>query len=137
MNPQGKIKLQVWLLIVVVFALGGVTGASLDRVYLAKRVEVKGPNPDRGQRGPNWRLDRMVERMRKDLNLSDEQIPKIRTIFEESRKEFPQGRFLECPGYKESRDRARARVRESLTPEQQKRYDEINAQRDAEVSKAR
>ncbi|MGH9751841.1 MAG: Spy/CpxP family protein refolding chaperone [Blastocatellia bacterium] len=132
MNSQGKVKLQVWLLIAVVFALGAVTGASLDRVYLNR----SGPSSDHPDRGPRGRgFDRMVERMRKDLNLNDEQVPKIRTIFEESRKEFPQRRFLDCPGYKESRDRTRARIREVLTPEQQKRYDEINAQRDADMGK--
>lgn len=133
MNSQGKIKLQVWLLIAAVFALGGVTGASLDRVYLANRGEVKSGHPDRGPRG----LNRMVERLRSDLNLNDEQVAKIKTIFEESRKEFPPSRFAECPGFKESRARTRARVREVLTPEQQQRYDEINTQRDADMGKGR
>lgn len=137
MNSQGKVKLQVWLLIAVVFALGGVTGASLDRLYLAKLSPPKNEPSERGPRGPNRGPDRMVERMRKDLNLNDEQVPKIRTIFEESRKEFPPRRFIECPGYKESRDHTRARVREMLTPEQQKRYDEINAKRDADMDRDR
>lgn len=127
MNSQGKVKLQVWLLIAVVFALGGVTGASLDRLYLANSGAFKNPHP----RGPN----RMVERLRSDLNLNEAQVAKIKTIFEESRKEFPPSRFAECPGFTESRARTRARIRETLTPEQQKRYDEINAQRDAETSK--
>jgi len=129
MNSQGKVKLQVWLLIAVVFALGGVTGASLDRLYLAKSGFLRAPH----SRGPN----RMVERLKSDLNLNDEQVAKIKTIFEESRKEFPPSRFAECPGFKESRARTRTRIREALTPEQQKRYDEINAQRDAEMSKER
>jgi len=125
MTSQAKVKLQVWLLIVVVFVLGGVTGGSLDRLYLSK----SGPNP----RGPH----RMMERLRNDLNLNDEQAAKIKTIFEESRKDFNQSRLVECPSIKAVRDRTRARVRETLTPEQQKRYDEINAQRDAEMGKER
>jgi len=129
MNSQGKVKLQVWLLIAVVFALGGVTGASLDRLYLTKSGFLRSPHT----RGPN----RMVERLKSDLNLNDEQVTKIKTIFEESRKEFPPSRFAECPGFVQSRARTRARIREALTPEQQKRYDEINAQRDAEMSKER
>jgi Spy/CpxP family protein refolding chaperone len=130
MNSQGKVKLQVWLLIAAVFALGGVTGASLDRMFFNDRNASKGPH---GPRGPN----RMVERLRSDLNLNDEQVGKIRTIFEESRKEFPPSRFAECPGFKESRARTRARVRELLTPEQQNRFDEINAKRDADTNKDR
>jgi len=133
MTTQGKVKLQVWLLIVAVFVLGGVTGGSLDRLYLVNRGELRSGTPNHGPRGPN----RMIERLMSDLNLNNDQVAKIRTIFEESRKEFPQSRFAECPGFKESRARTRARVRETLTPEQQKRYDEINAQRDAEMSKER
>ena len=128
MTSQAKVKLQVWLLIVVVFLLGGVTGGSLDRMYFSNRTG----NPE-NRRGPN----RMIERLRNDLSLNDEQVTKIKTIFEESRKEFPQSRFSECPGFKESRARTRSRIRETLTPDQQKRFDEINAQRDAEVGKAR
>jgi Spy/CpxP family protein refolding chaperone len=79
----------------------------------------------------------MIERLKNDLSLNDEQIAKIRTIFEESRKDFPPSKFVDCPGVKASRERTRTRVRETLTPEQQKRYDEINAQRDAEMGKDR
>jgi Spy/CpxP family protein refolding chaperone len=132
MNSQGKVKLQVWLLIAVVFALGAVTGGSLDRVYVAKRSSLSNDNPNR-PRGPH----RMVERLKSDLNLNDDQVTKVKTILEESRKEFPPSRFAECPGFVQSRARTRARIREALTPEQQKRYDEINAQRDADMSKER
>ncbi|MCG3164120.1 MAG: hypothetical protein JMDDDDMK_05603 [Acidobacteria bacterium] len=131
MTSQGKVKLQVWSLIVVVFVLGAVTGGSLDRLYLAKSDSLKSGGP--GHRGPG----RMIEKLKTDLNLSDEQVGRIRTIFEDSRKDFPPSRFAECPGFKESRARTRSRVRETLTPEQQKKYDEINAQRDAEMSKER
>jgi len=125
MTSQAKVKLQVWLLIVVVFVLGGVTGGSLDRLYLSK-------NPGPGERrGPH----RMMERLKSDLKLNDEQVAKIRTILEESRKDFNQSRLIDCPGVKPVRERTRARIRETLTPEQQKRYDEINAQRDAEMGK--
>jgi Spy/CpxP family protein refolding chaperone len=130
MNTQGKVKLQVWLLIAVVFALGAVTGGSLDRLYLARSGALRTESPSHA-RGPN----RMVERMKSDLNLNDEQVTKVKTIFEESRKEFPPSRFAECPGYKESRARTRQRIRETLTTDQQKRFDEINARRDTDTGK--
>ncbi|HEY8460800.1 MAG TPA: hypothetical protein VIM99_10495 [Blastocatellia bacterium] len=132
MNSQGKVKLQVWLLIALVFALGAVTGGSLDRLYLSRSGALRSDTPNH-LRGPN----RMVERMKSDLNLNDEQVAKIKTIFEESRKEFPPSRFAQCPGYMESRARTRQRIRETLSPDQQKRFDEINARRDAEMSKER
>jgi hypothetical protein len=128
MTSQGTVKLQVWLSILVVFVLGGVTGASLDRLYLQKQ------NPGRtNQGGPNWRgRQQMLEDMKRDLKLSDDQVTAVRTIFEETRKEFQPKRFSECPGFKEMRQKTRERIRAVLSPEQQKRYDEITAQREAE-----
>jgi Spy/CpxP family protein refolding chaperone len=130
MTSLGKVKIQVWFLILVVFLLGSVTGASIDRLFLTKGQA--GPHSGRGERrGPGW----MVERMKGDLNLSEEQTASIRKIFEESRKEFPPWKFNECPGVKESREKSRAQIRAILTPEQQKKYDDFNAQRDAEMRK--
>jgi Spy/CpxP family protein refolding chaperone len=73
--------------------------------------------------------------MKKDLNLTDEQATSVRKIFEESRKEFPAWKFNECPGVKESREKSRTQIRAVLTPEQQKKYDDFNSQRDAEMRK--
>ncbi len=129
MTSQGKVKLQVWVLILVVFVLGGVTGASLDRLYMQKN------NPGRsGQGGPGWRgrQQQIIEDMKRDLNLSDEQVTAVRTVMDETRKEFQPRRFSECPSYKEMREKTRARIRATLTPEQQLRYDEITSRREAE-----
>jgi len=129
MASLSKVKAQVWVLILVVFLLGGVAGASVDRLLLLKGQSA---SPGRGERGGRGR---MIEQMQKDLNLTDEQTASVRTIFDDMRKEFPPRKFDECPGVKESREKSRARVRAILTPEQQKKYDEINAKRDAEMMK--
>lgn len=128
MASLSKVKAQVWLLILVVFLLGGVAGASVDRLLLLKKQSA---SPGRGERGPG----RMVEQMKKDLSLTDEQTASVRAIFDDMRKEFSPRRFDECPGVKESREKSRARVRAVLTAEQQKKFDEMNAKRDAEMMK--
>ena len=128
MASLSKVKTQVWLLILVVFLLGGVAGASVDRLLLLKK---QGTSPGRGERGPG----RMVEQMKKDLSLTDEQTASVRAIFDDMRKEFSPRRFDECPGVKESREKSRARVRAVLTSDQQKKFDEMNAKRDAEMMK--
>lgn len=130
MTSLSKVKFQVWLLILVVFLLGSVTGASIDRLVFLKGQS--GPHSGGGGRGGRGQ---MIEMMKRDLNLTDEQTTTIRAIFEDMRKEFSPRRFDECPGVKESREKSRARVRAVLTPEQQKKYDEINAKRDAEMMK--
>lgn len=127
MTSLGKVKVQVWMLILVVFVLGGVTGASIDRLLLSDTRQIQGRGTERGGRG------RMIEQMKIDLNLTEEQTATVRNIFEDMRKEFPPSRFNECPGVKESRDKSRQRIRAILTPEQQLKYDEINAKRDAEM----
>ncbi|HMV46304.1 MAG TPA: hypothetical protein PLD20_14975 [Blastocatellia bacterium] len=130
MTSLGKVKIQVWFLILVVFLLGSVTGASVDRLFLRKGQGAARP-PHGEQRGPG----RMVERMKNDLNLTEEQSASVRKIFEDSRKEFPPWKFNECPGVKESREKTRTQIRALLTPEQQKKFDDFNAQRDTEMRK--
>lgn len=127
MNAVGKVKTQAWLLMLVVFLLGGVTGASVDRFWVLKNQP--GAPARGGDRGPGH----MVERMKSDLNLTDEQTTAVRGVFADMRKEFPPSKFNECPGLKESREKSRERIRAILTPEQRKKYDEMNARRDAEM----
>jgi Spy/CpxP family protein refolding chaperone len=129
MTEQRRVKLKVWSLILAVFALGGVTGASLDRLYLIKQ------RPERfSEQGPRgWRQQLLVN-MKRDLNLTDDQVTKIRTVFDENRKEFSRRRFSECPSIKEMREKSDARIRSVLTPQQQERFDQIKAQREAELN---
>ncbi|MEK7831565.1 MAG: hypothetical protein AAB401_10800 [Acidobacteriota bacterium] len=128
MNTIGKVKTQAWMLMLVVFLLGGVTGASVDRFWFLKGQNAP-PTRHGGERGPG----RMMERLKSDLNLTDEQTAAVRVIFDDARKEFPPSRFNECPGLKESREKSRTRIRAILTPEQQIKYDEMNAKREAEM----
>ena len=123
MNSRGNVKLQVWGLIVVVFLLGGVAGASIDRILFRSNTEQIGSGRPGGHRRGG------MDAMKRDLNLTDEQEKAIRAIFEERRKAFD---MRACPGFKEAREQTNARIREVLTPEQQKRFDEVNARREAE-----
>lgn len=127
MTSQGKVKLQVWLLIVGVFVLGSATGAALDRLYLSKNRNGQSAAAEGGRRGRH----NMVEEMQRDLNLSQQQATAIRAIFDEARKESRKY-FAECSGLKEQRERTQALIRAQLTPEQRQRYDEQHARREAE-----
>ena len=130
MTSQGRVKLQVWLSILLVFVLGVVTGGSLDRLYLQKW----GPSRT-GQAGPRRGSQQMLENMKRDLNLSEEQETAIRSIFEQTRKEFHPKRFSDCPGFKEAREKTNKMIKEVLTPEQQQRFDEFTQQREREREK--
>lgn len=131
MEQTSRIKLQVWLAISLVFVLGAVTGASLDRFYLAQSGK-RPSDRDRhfgGRGGPRG----MVESLTKELNLNTEQTEAIKKIFEESRKDFSPNKLAECPGFKEARQRTNNQILGVLNPEQQKRYNELQAEREARM----
>lgn len=129
MDVAGKAKTQAWVLMLVVFLLGGVTGGAVDRFFFLKGQS--SPPHARGERGPG----RMLEFLKRELNLTEEQTTGVKNVFEQMRKEFPPSRINDCPGMKESREKSRTLIREILTPEQQKKYDEMNAKRDAEMQR--
>lgn len=131
MNNQGKVKIQVWLMILLVFVLGGITGASMNYLYNAKY------GPSRSGPTPGSRRQVMIDNMRRDLGLNDDQVAQMRVIFEETRKESQRRSAVECPVFKEMREKTRQQIRSILTPDQQAKYDAINAKHDAEHSRDR
>ncbi len=130
MTPRGVTRLKIWLVVVGVFLLGGVTGASLDSLY---RLRASGDA--RHERG--GRRGDVFEKMKKDLNLTEQQGTEIRAIIDQSREEFRALRNEVSPRYDEVRARARTRIRALLNPEQQQRFDAENAERDSRRSEGR
>jgi Spy/CpxP family protein refolding chaperone len=119
MTLTGHTKLKVWLVLVVVFLLGSITGAALTGLYRAR----SGDRPERQSR---------FEKMRVELNLTDEQTKAVSTILDETRNEYKTLRAELRPRFDEPRQKARARIRALLTPEQQQKFDARVAQQDAE-----
>ncbi len=125
MTQRIRMRIVLWLVIVVVFALGCVTGASLDSLY---RSRAGGPRGEiRGPHGP----DQFIENMRHDLNLNDQQSQQIRAILDDTRNQYRSLRTEVRPRYDVIRQQARSRIRAVLSPEQQQRFDAMIAERDA------
>lgn len=126
MTERGKTLLKIWLAVVGVFALGCVTGVSLDSVYRLRmgreRAEARGPRHDE---------DKVFERMKRDLDLNDQQATQIRAILDQTREEYRQLRAEVRPRYDTVRQAARTKIRALLTPEQQRKFDAKVAERDA------
>lgn len=122
-------KLKVWLVILGVFALGCVTGASLDGVYRSRAGA-----EHRGRHERRERTSDLVERLRSDLSLSDEQATSVQLILDETRAEHRRLRNETRPHYDRIREGGRARIRTLLTPEQQQLFDRQLAERDARNS---
>lgn len=126
MNQPGTARLKILAVLLFVFALGCVTGASLDGIYRLHG----GGRPD-AHGGHDEEADRKFEEMRRDLNLTDAQAAQVRTILDETRDEFHQLRAEARPRYEALRVKARERIKSVLTPEQQQRFDAIVAEHDS------
>ncbi|MDT5060901.1 MAG: motif family protein [Acidobacteriota bacterium] len=132
MTPRAKTRLKIWLVVVGVFVLGGVTGASLDSLY---RLRASG-NGRAEMRGERRNKEDIFERMKNDLNLTDQQATEIHAILDQARNDYRQLRTEVRPRYDAARQNARTKIRALLTPEQQQKFDakvaEYDAKRDRE-----
>lgn len=125
--PRGSTRLKILLVLVGVFLLGGVTGASLASFY---RLRDDHERPER-RRGGGKREDKIFESMRRDLSLTEQQATEIRAILDQTHNDYRALRAEVRPRYDAVRQNARTRIRALLTPEQQKLFDARAAARDA------
>jgi Spy/CpxP family protein refolding chaperone len=122
----GSTRIKIWVVFVVVFALGCATGAALDGVYRSRAASAGHSDDDRKRDA-----EAHFNKMRQDLNLTDDQATKIRAVLEDTRNEYRQLRTELRPRFDEPRLKARARIRELLDEGQRQKFDAITAQMDA------
>lgn len=124
MTVTGRTRLKIWLVLIVVFVLGSVTGAALTGLY---RSRASGDRPEARERAMQERF----EKMRRELSLTDQQTTAVRAILDETRNDYRTLRTELRPRFEEPRQKARTRIRALLTPEQQQKFDAMVAQQDA------
>ena len=125
MNLTGRTTLKIWVVLVAVFLLGSVTGAAVTGLYRS-RASAGRNGRDRGKH------EQRFERMRQELSLTDQQAADLRTILDQTRNEYRALREELRPRFEEPRMRARTKIRALLNAEQQKKFDALVAQQDAE-----
>ncbi|HET9532386.1 MAG TPA: periplasmic heavy metal sensor, partial [Blastocatellia bacterium] len=123
MNPQFGVWVKIWSVLIVVFALGCVTGAAINGLY-------------RGQTGDEPRstaLDQgevYFESLKRELDLSDQQAARMRAILDETRAQYKDICAEVRPRYYNLRENARIRMRELLSEDQAERFDRMAPQED-------
>jgi len=125
MTITGRTRLKMWLVLVAVFVLGSVTGAALTGLY---RSRASSDRPEAREKAMHERF----EKMRSELNLTEDQTKAVRAIIDETRNEYRALRTELRPRFEEPRQKARARIRALLTPEQQQKFDAMVVQQDAQ-----
>ena len=124
MTTRGRTRLKIWLVVVGVFALGCLSGVAIDGAYRLRAAAIP------REAGRHEKKD-IFERMRSDLNLTDEQARQVKAVLDETRGEY-RTLSAECrPRYDAIRQKGRERIRALLTPEQQQRFDAKVAEHDA------
>src|SRR5260370_17435692 len=118
MGRRGQTKFKILLVLLGVFVRGAVSGAGLGGLY---RSRASSERPEKAMR-------ERFEKMRSELNLTDEQTKAVSAILEETRNEYRALRTELKPRFDEPRQKARARIRALLTAEQQQKFDAMLAQ---------
>jgi len=123
MTVTARTRLKMWSVLVGVFVLGTITGAALSGLYRSRAS---------GSETREKAMHERFENMRRELSLTDEQTTAVRAIIDETRNEYRALRAELRPRFEEPRQKARTRIRALLTPDQQKKFDAMVAQQDAQ-----
>ena len=126
MTLSGQAKVKIWLVLVAVFVLGAVTGGALTGLYRSRA------SGNSGRDAHERTMKERFEKMRQELSLTDQQTTQVRAILDETRNEYKSLREELRPRFDEPRVKARAKIRALLNPDQQKKFDALVAQQDAE-----
>src|SRR5438128_1444586 len=127
---QGNAQLKAWGAFLIVFALGGVTGASLDGMY---RLRAAPAAPVVSLRD----TDTYFETLKRELALSADQTTRIRAVLDRTRDEYKAVCADVRPRYDTVRERARNEMRVLLTADQQPRFDSIITAEDCKCPEPR
>jgi hypothetical protein len=121
MTTQGKNLIKIWCVLIGIFLLGGVSGAAIKTMYMARSS---------GERVPSMGSDGYFEMLKQELDLDSNQASQMRTIVDEARVQYKSVCAEVRPRYDGLRESARSRMRLLLSPDQQKRFDTIVTRED-------
>jgi Spy/CpxP family protein refolding chaperone len=110
----------------LVFGSGAVVGALGYRTYNPPTARTINTPAQPGE----WRKQYMEESKAR-LDLTDDQVSKLKAIMDETDARFRQAREKENQEIRQIRDEHIARVRMILTPEQLPKYVQLHAEREA------
>jgi hypothetical protein len=132
MNQRGRQSLKVWAVLLIVFAFGCVTGASLDGLYALFQSQTAAPNEAAAEYVlPSMRdTEAYFEALKRELKLEAAQATEMRVVLDETREQYKAVCADVRPRYDVLREQARARMRALLTSDQQQRFDTIITQED-------
>ena len=132
-SPPGETRsgrrLVPLVLCVVVFISGGLIGIGLTVIFPSMTALLQPPRPDYGSMTDEQRAERYVARLADRLDLSDEQVDKLRPIVRERMKDFMDAFDRVRPELIASLKEMDRQVRPLLNDEQQQAWREYYDER--------
>jgi hypothetical protein len=126
MNGARGTTAKIWLLVALVFALGGVTGASIDGILRIRASSAQSaPVSIRD-------TDAYFDTLRREVKLSGDQEIAIRAILDRTRDDYKSVCADVRPRYNSLRERAREQMRALLSGDQLERFDSIITKEDCQ-----
>lgn len=116
---MNKTKLKVIAGILVVFLLGAIIGALGTGVFVVHRIR------QFAKEGPALQKTWFMKRLTRRLDLTDTQQPEVEKILEQTEKDVNKFMQKSLSEFAEIMARRNAQLKEILTPEQQKKLDEM------------
>lgn len=123
---MGKSKLTVGVYIFLVFASGAVAGAFGHRLYTQTTVQAVAPQPRNAE---EWRK-KYVDEMQTRLKLNPEQVTKLGTVLDETRRRYQDMRERSKPEMTAIHDNQVTKVRALLNDVQRAEYEKMQDERE-------
>ncbi len=121
---NGGARVKAILLLAAMFALGGAAGVAVGRASAAREIRHMMEGPP-GESRVNFR----IEALRRHLDLSADQVDKLRAVMAEADAEREKLMAACDPGMDDLRKRTDAKVRAVLDEAQRKRFDDLSKRR--------
>ena len=128
MKDRSKTSLKTWIVLLAVFSLGCITGVGVHGIYRSKTNASYRESHSRDR-------EALFEKIRSDLNLTEQQSKDMHQVLDESAGEFRALRSELRPKYEEIRVKTRGRMRALLNAQQQQKFDALISEIDAHRQK--
>jgi hypothetical protein len=131
-------KLSAFFSLLLVFLSGALVGGFADRLYNTTGVSSTKDTPAPRTKGPGQRMDpeerrkALVEEMRKEVKLDDQQVEQLQHIYDNTREQFMQ---LNQKRNSESHalwDNQTSQIKSILRPDQVSLFEALRAKHEAE-----
>jgi GTPase SAR1 family protein len=113
-------KAKTWVIFLLVFILGGLAGSLGMQWYIHEKVA------DFFRRGEKARVETLLERMSRELSLTDVQQVEIKRIFQESHARIHEIKTQTNPRIRAIIEESFLRIREKLDDNQKKKLDDFH-----------